>query len=171
MEIFASLVLILLTLFGYSSGAALAHPKKRLTPRLLDLVLAFLLCVGAIATRGLLGRWWNILIWILASLVVGLVVSKLRKDTATLPDLAPVQGDGTSYWRGLWKRWLHFSHRTSNYQSRLLLAGLYFTLVLPFGIITRLFVDPLNIRQPRAESGWRAWEAPEANLETSRRQF
>lgn len=172
MEIFSSLVFILLTLFGYSSGASQAYPTKRMTPRLWDVFSAFLLCIGAVATRDLLNRWLSLPVWIAAGLLCGFALSKLRKDVAGLPDLPAVQVNGLPFWRGLWERWLHFSHRAGNYQSRLLLAGLYFTLVLPFGLITIFFVDPLSIRKPRADTGWRAWEAlDDDSLEAARRQF
>ncbi|MBI1739038.1 MAG: hypothetical protein HYR58_07300 [Acidobacteria bacterium] len=52
----------------------------------------------------------------------------------------------------LWERWKKIAHAIGNFQARLLLTLLYAVLVLPFGLIVRLFADPLRIR--RLPSQW-----------------
>jgi len=52
----------------------------------------------------------------------------------------------------LWKAWTRLAHTIGNFQARVILTILYAIVVLPFGLIVRLFSDPLRIRhRPR---GW-----------------
>ena len=46
-----------------------------------------------------------------------------------------------------WQAWKRIAHRIGNFQSRVLLTIFYFVVVLPFGLATRLFSDPLRIKQ------------------------
>jgi len=55
-----------------------------------------------------------------------------------------------SLWQGLkrvWQAWTRLAHKIGNFQARVLLTVLYGVLVLPFGIIVRLFADPLRIKK------------------------
>ena len=54
-----------------------------------------------------------------------------------------------------------------SFMGRVWLTALYFTVVLPFGILARLRIAR---RQPEALT-WRAREDPAANLREARRQF
>lgn len=47
----------------------------------------------------------------------------------------------------LWERWKKIAHVIGNFQARLLLTLLYIILVLPFGLLVRLFSDPMRIRK------------------------
>jgi len=51
----------------------------------------------------------------------------------------------------LWEAWKRLAHRIGNFQARVLLTVLYAVLVLPFGLVVRLFSDPLRIRRRPAE--------------------
>lgn len=46
----------------------------------------------------------------------------------------------------LWEGWKRIAHVIGNFQARVLLTILYAILVLPFGLIVRLFSDPLRIK-------------------------
>jgi len=46
----------------------------------------------------------------------------------------------------IWEGWKRVSHAIGNFQARVLLTILYFTVVLPFSIGVRLFSDPLRMR-------------------------
>jgi len=46
-----------------------------------------------------------------------------------------------------WQAWKRIAHKIGNFQARVLLTVFYAVLVLPFGIATRLFSDPLRIRR------------------------
>jgi hypothetical protein len=49
--------------------------------------------------------------------------------------------------KALWKAWTRIAHIIGNFQARVLLTILYVLLVLPFGVIVRLFADPLRIKK------------------------
>jgi hypothetical protein len=46
-----------------------------------------------------------------------------------------------------WKVWTRVAHEIGNFQARVLLTVIYAILVLPFGIVVRLFADPLRIKK------------------------
>jgi hypothetical protein len=55
-----------------------------------------------------------------------------------------------SVWQGLkrlWAAWTRLAHKIGTFQARVLLTVLYALLVLPFGIIVRVFADPLRIKK------------------------
>jgi hypothetical protein len=57
-------------------------------------------------------------------------------------------------WQALkrfWRAWTRLAHKIGNFQARVLLTILYAVLVFPFGIVVRLFADPLRIKKPPAE--------------------
>lgn len=54
--------------------------------------------------------------------------------------------------KALWEGWKRIAHIIGNFQARVLLTILYAILVLPFGVIVRLFSDPLRIKHRPA--GW-----------------
>ena len=80
MNFLSALALILLTLVGYSSGRVLARYTHKVMPGLLDVILVIFLWVGALYTRGGLGKGWAILIWLFFGGVIGLLVSLLMRD-------------------------------------------------------------------------------------------
>jgi hypothetical protein len=48
--------------------------------------------------------------------------------------------------KALWSAWKRLAHKIGNFQARVLLTVLYATVVLPFGVIVRLFSDPLHMK-------------------------
>lgn len=46
-----------------------------------------------------------------------------------------------------WQSWKRIAHAIGNFEARVLLTIFYAALVLPFGITSRLFCDPLRIKQ------------------------
>lgn len=46
-----------------------------------------------------------------------------------------------------WQAWTGIAHAIANFQARVLLTIFYAVLVLPFGIASRLFSDPLRIKR------------------------
>ncbi len=55
--------------------------------------------------------------------------------------------------RKIWRGWLRVGRAIGDIVARIVLTLLYFTLVLPFGLISTLLRDPLDLR-PHAP-GWR----------------
>lgn len=48
----------------------------------------------------------------------------------------------------LWRLWQKFGRMLGDFIGRLILTIFYFTIFLPFGLITRLLRDPLTLRMP-----------------------
>jgi hypothetical protein len=46
-----------------------------------------------------------------------------------------------------WEAWKRIAHVIGNFQARVLLTIFYAVLVFPFGIVARLFSDPLRIKR------------------------
>ncbi|MFC1879550.1 hypothetical protein ACFLZW_06510 [Chloroflexota bacterium] len=169
MAILSLIVLPLLTLTGYSMGATLGSSGKRVSPGLLDLFFVLLLWVGAFLTRGGMGKWLAILVWLLIGLLVGLALTWRRRSGYPAEDQTLVEAP--NWWRSAWQRWLGFSKKFGDYQSRVLLAFLYFTLVLPFGLGLQAFSDPLNTRKMPDASAWHTWGDSPKSVDEARRQF
>lgn len=47
----------------------------------------------------------------------------------------------------VWQRWKRIARGVGTFQARILLTVFYAVLVLPFGIVVRLFSDPLRIQR------------------------
>jgi len=153
MELISALALVLLTLVGYSSGAVLGARHRTPVPRLLDLAVVLALWVVALVTRPELGKWGAIGVWLVVGILDGAVLSRVR--AARYP-----QAKAGTRAAGMWKAWKGFARRMGNYQSRVLMALLYFTLVLPFGLGVALLSDPLRLKAGAAESNWRPKQLP-----------
>jgi len=164
-------MLFLLTLFGYSIGVAHGAQDKRVSPRLADLVVVALLWITAFASRASLGKWLAILVWLVVGLLVGLVITRLQNTRDYPADKLTPPPDTAPAWRRAWLRWLHFSTKTGDYQSRVLLGYLYFIFVLPFALIFRIVGDRLSLRKAPDASGWHEWDTSTTNIEEARRQF
>jgi len=49
--------------------------------------------------------------------------------------------------KNLWGGWKRLARQIGNFQARVILTVLYAVVVLPFGLIVRLFSDPLQIKK------------------------
>ena len=165
MEILSAIALILLTLVGYSGGSVLAAGPRKAAPGVLDLFLNLVLWVGALMTRTDLGRWLAVLVWIGVGLLVGAIITFVRR--ASLP-----LGEEQAAAPGLWQRWLRFSRKLGDFQGRIFLTWFYFIIVTPFGIIARLFSNRMHRRMPAGSSAWHARTSAAApDVDEARRQF
>jgi hypothetical protein len=72
--------------------------------------------------------------------------------------------------RQLWRKWKALAWKIGNFQARVLLALLYFTLLLPFGVGLRLFSDPLRTKVRDLPTYWLPREARDEKAE-ARRQY
>ncbi len=147
MELISGIALILLTLTGYSAGAALGARGKIPVPGLLDLLVVVLLWGGAVSTRAALGRWPAIGVWVLTGLIIGLILARARLAQYPKAEHNPSAAN-------LWQAWKAFARRMGNYQGRILMAFLYFTVVLPFGAAATVLGDPLGIKRKKGISNW-----------------
>lgn len=71
----------------------------------------------------------------------------------------------------LWHGWAEITGYFGDFQARLLLTLFYFTVLVPFALITRRLMDPLRLRRPPAGSNWIARPAHDEDLSASRQQF
>jgi hypothetical protein len=164
MEVVAAIALVLLTLVGYSSGSVIGATGRTPAPRILDLLAVIVLWIGALATRSALGKWSAIIIWLVIGLVLGMVLARIR--IRSYPKAQPLDMGP-----GLWNAWKGFASRMGNYQSRVLMAFVYFVIVLPFGVGVTLLADPLDVRQAKGPSNWHPKELPlRPSVEEAREQ-
>lgn len=165
MEFIAGIALVLLTLVGYSNGSVIGAKGCTPVPRILDLLVVIVLWIAALATRSTLGKWSAIVIWLVIGLVLGMVLARIRIDS--YPKAQPLDTGP-----GLWNAWRGFARRMGNYQSRVLMAFIYFVFVLPFGIGVTLLTDPLNVKQAKGPSNWHPKELPlKPSIEEAREQY
>jgi len=71
----------------------------------------------------------------------------------------------------LWRGWKALAWKIGNFQARVLLVLLYFTLLLPFGVGLRLLSDPLKTKARDLPSYWVRRETQGASVDESRRQY
>jgi len=173
METLSYIALILLSLVGYSGGAAgISGKQQEPKPELLDLILVCLLWAGAVFSRSELeiNRWLLVLGFLLLGITLGCLswLPKSHKKKIPAPEKIASEILPKS---NLWQRWKNFSHRMGGFQSRLLLSLFYFILVTPFALIIKLFSDPLRLKEKPADSFWLPRPDSKTDLEDSRRQF
>ena len=172
MELLSSIALLLLTLVGYSLGAVISVGRERYTsPSIIDLFVTASLLIGALLTRFALGKWLAILVWIVVAAVISSILTIVRsktQPTIRAPISYPQAG---SFFRRLWEGWKALAAAMGNYQGRLLIAAFYFVVFSPWGMLTRLFSDPLQVRRSSAQSFWRERVLPPRDIEEAQRQF
>jgi hypothetical protein len=69
-----------------------------------------------------------------------------------------------------WERWRKAAHAIGVVQTRFLMFAIFVALVLPTGLLMRLFRDPLHLRHPEG-GNWSPVKQEKPGLETARRQF
>lgn len=172
MDFLSGLALILLTLVGYSIGAVLGAKDRSPAQQLLDLAVVVVLWVSAIFSRSALGKWTAIGVWLVAGGLVSFVLSSARRHKMpSKAKKAAVPGQEGTLLRRLWEGWKGFATEMGNYQGRMLLAFFYFLVVTPFGVLVRLFSDPLRMRSPTDLSFWDSRPEISNKLDEARRQF
>jgi hypothetical protein len=171
MNILSSIGLLLLSMVGYSTGAMIVGKNKKVLPALSDIIVLVVMWGTALTTWGWIGnKWLGLGIWIILGFLTGSVavgirrysfsIEKINKNPANLRNL-----------KGFWEGWKAFGKRLGNYQSRILLALFYFPVVIPFGIIVRLFQDPFRRKVQQTESRWTPRSKSDHDLESIQRQF
>ncbi len=71
--------------------------------------------------------------------------------------------------RRLWQTWKRLAHAIGNFQARVLLTLFYGVLILPLGVVVRLFADPLRIR--RSPEQWLDHPDLPNDMPSARRQW
>ncbi len=175
METVSFIVLILLSLVGYSVGAVgKAGKSVQLKPQIIDLILIAVIWTGAISSRIALdaNKWLVILAWVILSSLIGISAiwpRKLPEERASITKGQTVTAMNPL--GKLWQSWGNFSKRMGNFQSRIVLSLFFFIVVSPFALAVKTFSDPLRIKYRGNESHWLPKKQTEANLEQFKRQF
>jgi hypothetical protein len=68
----------------------------------------------------------------------------------------------------IWNAWKKVGTAIGDFIARIVLSLLYFTIVLPFGLITRLGRDPLDLN-PKEPVSWHARSTRDQTLDDGRR--
>ena len=171
MDFVSKMALILLTLAGYSMGAVLGSRDKSATPQPLDLGVVVILWVVALASRAILGKWTAIGLWLAAAGLVSFGLTNLRRNRIPASTRAATFIQKRGSLKGFWEGWKGFAREMGNYQSRVLLAFFYFVAVAPFGLLVRLFGDPLQTKLSTGPSFWVIRAPISTELDEARRQF
>jgi hypothetical protein len=174
MATFSFIILILLSLMGYSGGAVAGAGKNTdLKPQALDLILVIMILIGAIYSRIAYGlnKWFLILIWLTISSALGLLAKPFRKypKDAKIRQAAEDK-DVSNIFKKLWLKWSNFSRRMGSFQSRILLSLMFFLIVSPFAVAVRVFSDPLKIKRCSKGSFWQPRKEVPLDLQQYRRQ-
>lgn len=165
MDFITGLIPALLTLVGYSSGSVLGAKRRTSVPNIADLLVITVMWIIVFATRNSLSKWSAIGMWLVIGLVLGAVFAWARADS--YPKAQPL--DTSS---GLWNAWKGFARQMGNYQSRVLMAFVYFAVVLPFGLGVMFFGDPLKIKRAHSDSNWQPKEfSLKPSIDEARSQF
>jgi hypothetical protein len=175
MQTLSFIVLILLSLVGYSGGAAgKAGKSADLKPQIIDLILVVIIWGGAIYSRISfdLDKWFLILIWVILSIVIGVLAITFRKlpEGKISSNKEPTRTP-TNLFKKLWPSWKDFSKRMGVFQSRIVLSLFFFIFVSPFALAVKVFSDPLNIKRQSSTSQWLPKKEIKNELEQYRRQF
>ena len=130
METLSFIVLILLSLVGYSGGTAGKAGKHiDIKPQLFDLIIIMLIWTGAIYSRLTfdLNKWLLILIWVILSATIGVIAVLFRKlpKEKSLNNKEPEKVPKNLI-KKLWQRWGSFSKRMGSFQSRIILSLFFF---------------------------------------------
>jgi len=172
MEFISALALVLLTLVGYSSGAVLAAKYRWPAPAPLDLLVVIVLWALALLSQPSLGRWVAISVWLFVALAASFVLAVARRGPAPSKAKRTLRSEAhRTLLARSWDGWRKFARQLGNYQGRVILAFFYFVVLTPFGLLTRLLSDPLQIRSKTGASLWAERPADAPGLDGARRQF
>ena len=175
MEILSFLVLIILSLAGYSGGAVCRSGRfVDLNPNVFDLILVVIIWGGAVFSRISidLNKWLLIGIWIVLSALAGWLISLFRAfpDQKTV-DSMEIENADANIFNKFWLNWKILSKRAGSFQSRIILSLFFFVFISPFALGVKMFSDPLKIKHHERQSFWISKKEVPDSLERYKRQF
>lgn len=177
METLSYIVLILLSLVGYSAGVTKRAGKgKDPEPQILDIFIILLIWTAAIFSRITLdlSKWIFILIGVFVGFIIGFTVQWLRMPKDGFPPdekKSSLDREKPPPRKNPWETWKEFSKRMGGFQSRMLLSFIFFILIAPFALIVKIFSDPLNLKIRKGKTLWLEKQASSLSLEDYKRQF
>lgn len=175
MDTIAIIALLLLSLVGFSAGAVVKTRKSvGLKPHIMDLFLVGIIWSGALYSKSTVevNKWILIVVWLGIAFVLG-IISKIlwKRKTAEISIDKKFEKIPGRLVKRLWFKWNLFALRMGGFQSRIFLAIFFFLVVSPFAFITKIFSDPLRIKDRDFKSHWVERIESKLNLESFRRQF
>lgn len=75
-----------------------------------------------------------------------------------------------NFLRTAWQMWKRVGQAIGDFIARIVLSLFYFTIFVPFGLITRLFNDPLMIKDNR-QHVWLERRTRDREIEDARRLY
>ena len=184
MQTLSTIVLVMLTMVGYSSGITLASRGKNVPPAIIDLLMILALWVVALTTRpqmlSILGgsHFLLLIVWLIIALVIGFVKTKVTysggldaiPDTE-LPEHAQVTVTrSTNLFKRAWEGWKLFAAEMGHVQGSLFMGFFYFIVVTIFGVGAKIFTDPMGIKTTPTSTGWVDRKPLDATLEEALEQ-
>lgn len=173
MEWLSWLALILLPLAGYSAGVVLAAGQRDSPrPALRDLLMILLAWVVVLSLRMVLelNHWIVLAVGLVVGLAFGWVLNRISGHAQ--PVESPMLSENElPFFKRLTGRWKRFVAQVGDFQSRVVLGYFYFVVVLPFGLLVRLAIDPLQLRRPSTHSLWVERPAATSEIDDARGQF
>jgi hypothetical protein len=76
-----------------------------------------------------------------------------------------------SFLKKLWAGWMIFAEKFGHFMSGVILTVLYVTVLLPYGILMRLFSDPLAMKGGPKDTNWKSLEKKSHEIEPWRKQY
>ncbi|MGD2245809.1 MAG: hypothetical protein PVI11_04595 [Candidatus Aminicenantes bacterium] len=175
MEILSFIILVVLSLVGYSGGAVgKAGKYTDVKPQIFDLVIVLLIWGGAVYSRVKLdmSKWLMILVWVVLSAGIGCLTVVLRSRTnAKTTQTKESEELQKNPIKKFWETWKNFSNRMGSFQGRIILSFFFFFFASPFALALKMFSDPLSIKHPTKKSHWLPKKEFKTDLEQFKRQF
>ena len=183
METLSIIVLIMLTMVGYSSGITLASRGKNIPPSLADLLVVLVLWIVALRTRLTVlefvseSRFLLLILWLIIALAIGFIKTKAYRNgmdkipDTELPEHAQLKTErsGNPFKRA-WEGWKVFAAEMGHVQGGLFMGYFYFIVVTLFGIGARVFTDPMGIKTTPAATGWIERRPLDGTIDEAREQ-
>jgi hypothetical protein len=166
MEVLSYFILVFFSTFIYCCGAITKSGKsKELKPKLIDIAIVVCIWVAAILSKiySNIDKWLLILIWLVISFALGFMITWLRK-----PELKEIQKSPTSPTKNplkiFWQGWLTVTKRIGGFQSRLILAMIYFIAIAPIALFNKK-TDYQKLKNQNVKTYWQPVENPEKDSE------
>ena len=170
MNFVGNIGLIIFTMLGYSVGRILPGKKYHVLVELYDGGILIALWISAILLN-YSNKWVSIFIWFACALLIGAVLTLALRSKLSPATITKTNKENMNFFKKIWGIWSAFSLRMGNFQGRLILLLFYFSIFAPFGIIYKLFRDPLHLRSSSEKSLWVTLSKTDETIENARRQY
>lgn len=139
---------------GYSAGTVAVARGKNTETSIGDALIVAILWLLIFGVNAILLLEMRILFIFGAATLVGLSFGALRRKSQSDVAMGETNETQAGVWRQIKGNWSQFATRLGNFQGRLLLILFYFVIVLPFGLLVRLFRDPLRKKTGSDTTFW-----------------